>query len=220
MNMEKERALIHKVLDGDASPEEKKLLFVRCETDPAFKEEFEALAMAVRILKESKQPSTRPSFTSEVMKKLPRRQASLGESLQKFFFKGNGIRWGITTAAAAAVLVVLTFALIGRLRTGPGQVPMVSSSSPQVQTVMVNMSLYAPKAHRVAVAGNFNKWNADDYIMTRQNNGMWTISLPLEPGVYAYMFVVDNTAWVTDPNAGLYRNDGFGYKNAVKRVFI
>jgi hypothetical protein len=32
------------------------------------------------------------------------------------------------------------------------------------------------------------------------------------------MFVVDGKAWVTDPKAETYRDDGFGNKNAVMRV--
>lgn len=218
MITESDRELIHKVLDGDAATEEKERFSERLAAEQSFKKEFEALARAVRIIAAGERPAAPPLFTAGVMKKLPRRQASLSESLQTFLFKGNGIRWGISAAATAVVLALVALALIGRLRTGPGQIPAVSSFSPQVRVVTVEMRLYAPEAHRVAVAGSFNKWDADDYAMTKQDNGTWTINLPLKPGVYTYMFIVDNSAWVTDPNAGSYRDDGFGYKNAVKRV--
>jgi 1,4-alpha-glucan branching enzyme len=54
--------------------------------------------------------------------------------------------------------------------------------------------------------------------MKRQPDGLWTIDIKLKPGTYNYMFVVDGEMWVTDPDAGLYRDDGFGYKNSVVRV--
>jgi hypothetical protein len=34
------------------------------------------------------------------------------------------------------------------------------------------------------------------------------------------MFVVDGTAWVTDPDAESFQDDGFGNRNAVVRVSI
>ena len=82
------------------------------------------------------------------------------------------------------------------------------------------MNLHAPEAHHVSVAGTFNKWKVDANVLTKQENGVWTISIPLKPGEYNYMFVVDGKAWVTDPNAETYRDDGFGNKNAVVRVKI
>jgi 1,4-alpha-glucan branching enzyme len=55
-------------------------------------------------------------------------------------------------------------------------------------------------------------------MLTKQENGVWTVSIPLKPGEHSYMFVVDGKAWVTDPKAETYRDDGFGNKNAVMRV--
>ena len=83
----------------------------------------------------------------------------------------------------------------------------------------VRLTFAAPAATRVAVAGDFNKWRTDSHVMHREN-GMWTIELALQPGVYTYMFIVDSKEWVTDPHAESYRDDGFGYRNAVMRVSI
>jgi 1,4-alpha-glucan branching enzyme len=56
--------------------------------------------------------------------------------------------------------------------------------------------------------------------MVRRDGGVWTVDIPLRPGVYSYMFVVDGTAWVTDPDAESFQDDGFGNRNAVVRVSI
>ena len=88
----------------------------------------------------------------------------------------------------------------------------------QESVVTVRLNLYAPQAKNVAVSGDFNKWRVDSDVMSRQDGGVWTIDIKLKPGVYTYMFVVDGKAWVTDPDAETYQDDGFGNKNAVMRV--
>jgi 1,4-alpha-glucan branching enzyme len=84
---------------------------------------------------------------------------------------------------------------------------------------MVRLTFVAPTAQHVSVAGDFNKWRTDSHVMTREN-GRWTIELPLKPGIYSYMFIIDGAHWVTDPQADSYRDDGFGYKNAVMRISL
>ena len=42
--------------------------------------------------------------------------------------------------------------------------------------------------------------------------------MPIQPGVHKYMFVIDGTEWVTDPDAERYAEDGFGNRNAVLAV--
>ena len=37
--------------------------------------------------------------------------------------------------------------------------------------------------------------------MTRDERGVWIATVPLAPGRHAYVFVVDDTVWVTDPRA-------------------
>ncbi len=40
----------------------------------------------------------------------------------------------------------------------------------------------------------------------------------LQPGVHQYMFVIDGSDWITDPNAVSYQDDGFGQRNAVVAI--
>ena len=114
------------------------------------------------------------------------------------------------TLAAAAILVVL---LIPR---GPQDV----TTDPVLTTtaILVEFRLEAPGATSVALAGDFNDWETDVVLEDRDGDGIWTGRVPIQPGVHKYMFVIDGTEWVTDPDAERYSDDGFGNRNAVLAV--
>ena len=42
--------------------------------------------------------------------------------------------------------------------------------------------------------------------------------VPVMPGVYQYMFVVDGQRWITDPQAAESVADGFGQQNSLMRI--
>jgi anti-sigma factor RsiW len=212
---ERDREIIHRVLDGDATPAEQQAMRDRIQTEPSLKKEFDGMVRALRSLETSERMPVPPFFTAEVMRRLPPRKTTFGRRVRDFLLKGRVLRWNMATALATIGLVILALTQVMRLQHRPVETAAVQ---PQEQVVTVRMNFYAPQAHQVAVAGTFNKWKADTDVLKRQNGGVWTIDIPLKPGVYTYMFVVDGKAWVTDPNAGSYRDDGFGYKNAVLRV--
>jgi anti-sigma factor RsiW len=216
---ELDREIIHRLLDGDLGPDEKKALADRVKAEPVLNEEFDDLLRVVRAVETSERIPAPPFFTAAVMRQLKPKEATLGIRIRDFVLKGRVLRWNMATAFAAMLVfaLVLTFAV--RTRNAPEETAMIGQQE-QEQTVTVTMNLQAPEAHHVAVAGTFNKWKTDTHVLTRQENGIWTISVPLKPGEHSYMFVVDGKAWVTDPNADAYRDDGFGNKNAVKRVSI
>ena len=209
--------IIHRLLDGDLSLDEKKVLADRVKADPVLSEEFDELLRVVRAVETSERIPAPPFFTAAVMRQLKPKKATLGARVRDFVLKGRVLRWNMATAFAAMALFALIFTLAVRTRNAPVETAMLGQ---QEQVVNVTMRLHAPEAHRVAIAGTFNKWKTDTHVLTKQKNGIWTISLPLKPGEHSYMFVVDGKAWVTDPNADAYRDDGFGNKNAVKRVSI
>jgi len=209
------RDIIHKVLDGDAAPDEQQSMMDRIQADPALKEEFDDLTRVLHAIETNERMPAPPFFTAEVMRRLPPRKATLGRRVQNFLLKGRVLRWNMATAFAAMVLMALIITQVVRTRNTPVETAIVPQ---QGQIVTVTMKLHAPEAHHVAVAGTFNKWKVDANVLTKQENGVWTISIPLKPGEYSYMFIVDGKAWVTDPNAETYSDDGFGNKNAVVRV--
>jgi len=115
------------------------------------------------------------------------------------------ITWRPAYALAAAVLFVAVFAA-DSLRPRPA---VVAGTPQQVFTQFV---LSAPDAKRVAVAGDFSGWQPV-HVMTRSEAGIWTVVVPLDPGVHDYAFVVDGERWVPDPAAPAV-NDGFGGVNS------
>ncbi len=113
------------------------------------------------------------------------------------------------TAAAALVTILL----IGQ-RSDPAS---VSGLSEDV-IVYVQFALDAPGAQSVAVAGDFDGWAGSHTLEDPDGDGMWTGQIPVQPGVHAYMFLVDGSTWITDPRAQRYSEDGFGNRNAILAV--
>ena len=71
------------------------------------------------------------------------------------------------------------------------------------------------KATKVALVGNFNKWNKDADLMAKDGN-TWKYTKTFEPGTYEYQFVVDDTDWVVDPKAeNTVKNKYEGYNSVV-----
>ena len=67
---------------------------------------------------------------------------------------------------------------------------------------LVRLMFDAPDARRVAVAGDFNRWDADATPLTRDEGSReWSVTLALRDGEHRYAFVVDGTRWVPDPHA-------------------
>jgi len=111
---------------------------------------------------------------------------------------------GLLAAAALAGLLLLQHPVT------PG------GTSPQ--EVFVQFALEAPGANSVAVAGDFNAWEGEYELEDLDGDGIWTGRVLLSPGVHQYMFVIDGSDWVTDPNAERYTDDGFGNQNAIIAV--
>ncbi|MFH2051308.1 MAG: alpha-amylase family glycosyl hydrolase [bacterium] len=73
-----------------------------------------------------------------------------------------------------------------------------------------------PGAGSVNLAGEFNGWS-DSADPMANKDGVWTLTLDLEPGQYQYKFVADGQ-WKQDPANPLAADDGFGGKNSVLKV--
>ena len=85
--------------------------------------------------------------------------------------------------------------------------------------ITFSMRADASQVKSIAVVGDFNDWDPTRNLLTDENNdGIWTVTLKLEPGRYEYMFILDGQKWVPDPSAYRYVSDGFGNKNAVLEI--
>ncbi len=118
----------------------------------------------------------------------------------------------LSAAAVAGGLIVFLL-----LWSGPGEHTRRSGLGGGEGTeVSVLFRLPLPRASRVQIIGSFNGWNPRGYDMrweaTRQE---WTLRVRLPRGRHEYAFLVDGRSVVTDPQAFLYREDGFGHRNAL-----
>jgi Carbohydrate-binding module 48 (Isoamylase N-terminal domain) len=125
--------------------------------------------------------------------------------------------------AMAAVLTGVV--LIGRAQLA---VPTRDTNETPAQLVPVSAArtgetiqfvLVAPAATSVALLGDFNDWNADLTPMrSTDGGGVWSVTVPLTPGRYRYVFLVDGEQWVPDPTAPPALDDDFGRPNSVLTI--
>ncbi len=200
--------LIERFLEGELSPTEEANLASLLQKGE-HREDLRTHGEVVRILKEMERLCPSPSFTSEVMARLPQRKA-VAERLWELLWAPRTLQWNF---ASALILLIAVFSVLFVGLRGPEAPP----SSGQV--AWVRFVLHAPTARQVALAGDFNGWRTDAVLLADLNgDGIYSVMVPLSPGLYRYMFVVDGERWVTDPAAEAYRDDGFGHRNAVIRV--
>ena len=112
---------------------------------------------------------------------------------------------------AAAVIVALAIP-VQRLWHASVEHAMAERADAAGQKVLVQFRLQASDATDVRLAGSFTGWRPE-YELHQTAPGLWTITLPLSPGVHDYAFVIDGRRWVTDPFA-VSVQDGFGGTNS------
>jgi hypothetical protein len=122
----------------------------------------------------------------------------------------------VSPLAAAAVLAGLLLVAVGP-RLGLLSSPDVASVETP-STVFVQFFVEAPRAQSVELVGDFNGWEPTIALEDLDGDGVWTGRVPLEAGVHEYMFVLDGTSWVPDPNAESYADDGFGQMNSIVAI--
>lgn len=102
-----------------------------------------------------------------------------------------------------------------RILTGSAPVQAVKSEVPKVGRV--SFELVKPDAKQVSVAGSFNDWKPEVAPLFPKDNGRWVGDLPIKPGRYEYLFVVDGE-WIPDPNAKESVQNPFGGRNSILGV--
>ena len=121
---------------------------------------------------------------------------------------------GLGLAAGMAVLVLAVY--LGGRRAGSSAAP---EAGPAATTGRATQFvLVAPEASAVAVVGDFNDWSMSATPLERApGDGVWYVTVPLEPGRYRYAFVVNGAIWRSDPEAPA-AEDEFGRANSVVTV--
>ena len=78
-------------------------------------------------------------------------------------------------------------------------------------------SFNAPEAGRVSLVGEFNNWDSGKHPMKCDDNGLWTKTIILAPGIYEYKILVDGK-WMTDTKNDHSRRNDYGSFNSVITV--
>jgi chromosome partitioning protein len=81
----------------------------------------------------------------------------------------------------------------------------------------VDLSITAPDAKEVFVAGDFNNWRVDETSKMSQDNGSWHKKVKLSRGHYHYRFIVDGR-WVEDPNNPHKETNPFGTLDSLLEI--
>lgn len=189
--------LLHKRADGRLSGDEAALLERQTAACASCRERAALLDWAVEGLsRERPLPATLPDAVMRRIRKLePSRplQAPARAVVR---------RW----LPAAAALVVGVGALV--LSQGVRRTPFDGAARVQVE-----LRLAGAQARSVAVAGDWNGWDA--VTMEKGEDGVFRVRLSLEPGRYQYAFLVDERRWVPDPSAATSLDSGYGGSNSV-----
>jgi hypothetical protein len=82
---------------------------------------------------------------------------------------------------------------------------------------LVEFSLAKPDAKMVQLAADFTDWESSPIDMIRFDDGVWSTTVPLPAGIYAYRFLVDGH-WHDDPRAIRRENTSAGIGKAVVLV--
>lgn len=226
--MNEQELLIQRFLDDDLTSEERVAFLQAVDVDPTLRRRW--LNVEMVVTEAARLPKLIPSlkFLNELKAKVAPQDSSWWERAWATMTTPRTLEWNLAGAAAAACVAIA--AVVALLSSIPKQIIEVPVTSVPAQTiavgpkqeptVFVRLVLLQPGARSVSVAGDFNGWNPAQTPLERSGDGMWTATIPLKPGRYQYMFVIDGKQWIADPLATEEATDGFGSQNAVLDVAI
>jgi hypothetical protein len=130
---------------------------------------------------------------------------------------------GLVAAAAVAGFVIrgtmTTPAPARAVATTPTAPAAFSAERAATEPIVEQFVFKAAGAHRVALIGDFNRWDRSAALMTRSSNGdLWSVNIPMMPGRHMYGFMVDDSILVLDPRAPKSRDPDLGVEGSVRIV--
>jgi 1,4-alpha-glucan branching enzyme len=87
----------------------------------------------------------------------------------------------------------------------------------KTRAVNQTFSFKAPGADNVFLVGDFTHWQKAPIQLKKQADGIWRVTIPLDPGEHHYRFLVDGE-WRDDPECAVRVPNPFGSDNAVVKV--
>jgi hypothetical protein len=216
MNCKKIKKLLKLYIDNTLTFGEKQIVEKHLEKCSECRAELKSLSATVRLIKSLPEVSTSPDFTEKLMSKISQIKEKERERIipawqisLKNLWSTPRYRYSLVSILTVAVFCFFAFTFLFHPSVLPGQRETLAQ-------VEVTFTISGIEAKSIAVAGDFNGWNTStNRLEDLEGDGIWTGKMYLKPGRYEYMLVIDNSKWVTDPNANVYADDGFGSKNAV-----
>ncbi len=217
--------LVQRFVDQELSAEERVRFVVRLGRDAALRQGVMDLEKLVLEVGRLPRPTMPDGFVVRVMERTKPARPTW-HRLSNALWAPRSLQWNVASAVAVAcvALFVVGWIVAGGL-TGQqaptdrgADVPVTSVAERPSMPVLVRLVVLRPGARTVQAAGDFNEWNPARTPLEQIASGAWTVTIPLEPGRYKYMFVVDGQEWVADPFAVEHSDDGFGSRNAVLDV--
>jgi hypothetical protein len=164
-----------------------------------------------------------PDLTDRVMAALPAEPsraavpARAGRIARWWGALADRIRFPDGGLAPRPALALAAFSMVVGLALG-ALLPLTQSAGPAgadaaaAPAIFVRFELEAEGASDVRLAGSFTGWEAS-HEMAPISDGRWSVTVPMEPGVHDYVFLVDGETFVADPWAPRV-SDGFGGFNS------
>jgi anti-sigma factor RsiW len=216
--------LVQRFVDQELSPEERVRFISRLGRDEGLRRRAMELEQLVLETSRLPRPIVPDDFTARVMERaVPRSVAQPGwwQRMSSRLLAPRELRWNLAGALAVACVMLAIGIVVGR-RGASAPEPSAAAPGPAstgaASPVLVRLVVLQPGARTVQVAGDFNEWNPARTALEQISDGAWAVTIPLKPGRYEYMFVVDGQRWIADPFAAEQNDDGFGSRNAVLDV--
>lgn len=214
MNCQKIKKLLNPYIDKTLDADIAQQVNEHLKSCPICNKEYQSLKEIITSLNSlSPQPAPK-DFTQSMMTKISQEEIQIQSSWMGRLKKQISIpQFSFRLVGGAIAVAVFVFFAFTFIFNTPDTYPICSAE------VQFSFKINDNKAHTVAIAGDFNRWNPQENLLEDpEGDGIWTGTLKLEPGRYEYMFVLDGEKWFPDPNALRYVKDGFGNKNAILEI--
>ena len=212
--------LVQQFIDQELPGEERVRLLVQIGRDQTLREHLIGLERLTLGAARLPRPIVPDDFVARVMQRAAPAPSAWHRMIDALWAPRE-LHWNLAGAVAAAVALLVVASGVAILRPSTQQgspATTIATASESPTPVLVRLVVLQPEAMSVAVAGDFNGWDPRRTPLEPMSGGAWTVTVPLTPGRYEYMFVVDGHQWVGDPLASEQNDDGFGARNAVLDV--
>ncbi len=159
-----------------------------------------ALAAPLRALAVERPANHR--FTEAVMARVEHSGASLWQRIVRRLRQPASTRQTVLTAVPVAAVVGLTTFFLVRDAVSMAESQARATADVAGDMFPVEFELRAPNATSVTLSGDFNNWSHESIALhDADGDGVWTVTVTLPRGRYAYQFVVDGKKRIADPHA-------------------